>query len=132
MFLTLLGFSIYISLVDLKQHRISNRSLLTGTIAFALFALLEERTLYWSSSLLTLAFAPVAFKAKIGAGDIKLTSLLALFFLPLEHSILVDALICFVVISSAFLIFNIAKENSLKSSIALAPAICGAVIWCAR
>lgn len=132
MFIALLGFSIYISLVDIKRHRISNRSLFIGAISFALLAIFEERTLYWSSSLLTLAFAPVALRAKIGAGDIKLTSLLALFFLPLKHSILVQALTCFVVISSAFLIFNIAKENSLKSSIALAPAICGAVIWCAR
>ena len=132
MFIALLGFSIYISLVDVMRHRITNRSLLIGAIAFALLAIFEERTLYWSSSLLTLALAPVALSAKIGAGDIKLTSLLALYFLPLEHSILVQALICFVVISSAFLIFNIAKENSLKSSIALAPAICGAVIWCAR
>jgi hypothetical protein len=40
--------------------------------------------------------------------------------------------IAFAAISSALVIWSIVKEKSLKSSIALAPAICGAVIWCAR
>jgi Flp pilus assembly protein protease CpaA len=132
MLIALVVFSIYISFVDLKHHRISNRSLTLGAITFALLALFEDRSLYWSSVLLTLVLAPLFLKAKVGAGDIKLTIILALFFLPSNLSILLQFLPAFVSISSVLLIFNFSKEKSLKSSIALAPAICGAVIWCAR
>jgi Flp pilus assembly protein protease CpaA len=130
--IALVGFSIYISFVDLKTHRISNRSLTLGAITFALLALFEDRSLYWSSGLLTLVLAPLFLKAKVGAGDIKLMIILSIFFLPSNLSILLQFLPAFMFISGALLIFNFAKEKSLKSSIALAPAICGAVIWCAR
>jgi Flp pilus assembly protein protease CpaA len=130
--LALVAFSIYISWVDVKTHRISNSSLLFGAVAFTLLNFVEDRSLFWVSALLTLVFAPLALKAKVGAGDIKLTTILSLFFLPSNLSTLQYFLSAFAVISSTLLICNVAKVKSLRSSIALAPAICGAVIWCAR
>lgn len=132
MLLVLMAFSIYISWVDIKSHRISNSSLLFGSVVFILLILVEDRSLFWVSALLTLALAPLALRAKIGAGDIKLTIILSLFFLPSNLSTLLQFLPAFTLISSSLLIFNFAKEKSLSSSIPLAPAICGAVIWCAR
>jgi len=132
MLVALVGFSIYISLMDLKHHRISNRSLLLGALTFSLLSLIQDYSFFLSSALITLVFAPMVLKAGVGAGDIKLTTVLSIFFLPSNLSTLLHFLSAFVVISSALLLFNIAKEKSLKSSIALAPAICGAVIWCAR
>jgi Flp pilus assembly protein protease CpaA len=132
MLVALVGFSIYTSLMDLKHHRISNRSLLLGAVTFSLLSLVQDRSFFWSSTLITLVFAPMVLKAGVGAGDIKLTIILSIFFLPSNLSTLLHFLSSFVVISSALLIFSFAKEKSLKSSIALAPAICGAVIWCAR
>jgi Flp pilus assembly protein protease CpaA len=132
MFIALVGFSILTSFIDLKSHRITNRSLLFGAFTFSLLSLVQDRSFYWSSALIALVFAPIALKAGVGAGDIKLTIILSLFFLPSNLSILLQFLPAFAVISSVLLIFNFAKEKSLKRSIALAPAICGAVIWCAR
>jgi Flp pilus assembly protein protease CpaA len=132
MLAALVGFSIYTSLMDLKHHRISNRSLVLGAVTFSLLSLVQDRSLFWSSALITLVVAPVVLKAGVGAGDIKLTIILSLFFLPSNLSTLLQFLPAFVVISSALLIFSFAKEKSLTSSLALAPAICGAVIWCAR
>jgi Flp pilus assembly protein protease CpaA len=132
MLFTLVAFSIYISWVDIKTHRISNSSLLFGAVAFTLLIFVEESSLFWVSALLTLVITPLALKAKVGAGDIKLTAMLSLFFLPSNLSTLQHFLFAFLIISCALLILNIAKGKSSKSSIALAPAICGAVIWCAR
>lgn len=132
MFLALLVYSAYISFIDLKIHRITNRSLLFGAITFAILALIQGEPLYWRSALVTLTIAPVALKANVGGGDIKLAILLSLFFLPSTLLILTQFAITFAAISSALVIWSIVKEKSLESSIALAPAICGAVIWCAR
>jgi Flp pilus assembly protein protease CpaA len=132
MFLALLVYSAYISFVDLKIHRITNRSLLFGAITFASLALIQGEPLYWRSVLVTLTIAPIALKAKVGGGDIKLAILLSLFFLPSSLLALTQFSTAFAAISSALVIWSMFKEKSLKSSIALAPAICGAVIWCAR
>ena len=132
MFLALLVYSTYISFVDLKIHRITNRSLFFGAITFASLALIQGEPLHWRSALVTLTIAPIALTAKVGGGDIKLAILLSLFFLPSTLLFLTQFAIAFAAISSALVIWSIVKEKSLKSSIALAPAICGAVIWCAR
>jgi Flp pilus assembly protein protease CpaA len=132
MFLALLVYSAYISSVDLKIHRITNRSLLFGAITFASLALIQGEPLYWRSALVTLTIAPIALQAKVGGGDIKLATLLSLFFLPSTLLVLTQFSIAFAAISSALVVWSMVKEKSLKSSIALAPAICGAVIWCAR
>ena len=132
MYFALAIFSIYISAKDLKSHRISNRSLFLGASFFLILTIVQGGGLHWISALLTLALAPITIAAKVGAGDIKLASLLALFFLPPTIETLVDFSLSFTILSSALVALTIAKERSLRKSIALAPAICGAVIWCAR
>jgi Flp pilus assembly protein protease CpaA len=132
MYLALAVFSMYISIKDVKLHRISNRSLAIGVFCFTALALVQGEPLYWQSALFSIAIAPIAISAKVGAGDIKLIALLSLFFLPSTLDSLLQFSVAFTVIGSALAVFSIAKERTLSKSIALAPAICGAVIWCAR
>jgi PTH1 family peptidyl-tRNA hydrolase len=68
----------------------------------------------------------------IGAGDIKLLSVLAFFFAPLTWDLASRFLLSFTLISATLLIIALVRSRSFAGSIALAPAICGAVIWCAR
>ena len=131
MYLALIGFSLYISYIDLKSHRISNRSLALGFPLFLTLAYVQGQSLYLKSALLCAAISPLLIKAKIGAGDVKLLILLALFFLPNTLLIWSDFLSLFSTISVALILHTGLKERTLQSSIALAPAICGAVIWCA-
>jgi Flp pilus assembly protein protease CpaA len=67
----------------------------------------------------------------VGAGDIKLLILTAFFYLPPNLAILIRFLSAFSAIAVSLIFFTLFKEKSLQSSIALAPAICGAVIWSA-
>jgi Flp pilus assembly protein protease CpaA len=132
MFATLVAFSLYISYKDLRTHRISNRALILALTSFSIFSLIQSRQIY----LITFTF--VAFLALplvalgIGGGDVKLTGVLALFFLP---SSWVTVLVFTSVFSSIALVQVLAviiRNRCLTGSIALAPSICGAVIWCAR
>ena len=74
----------------------------------------------------------MAMRFGLGAGDVKLAALLALFFLPLEVSRLSDFIEGFILGSVLLLIGHLISRRSLADPIALAPAICAAFIWCAR
>ena len=131
MYLSLIVFSIYISYVDLKIHKIRNRTILLAVIYFASLTLLEDGMFYPQSALLALLCSPLALKFKIGAGDIKLFATLSAFFLPLSFNTAVQFLSAFSAIAALLVVITIIRARSLQSSIALAPAICGAFIWCA-
>jgi Flp pilus assembly protein protease CpaA len=68
----------------------------------------------------------------LGAGDVKLAALLALFFLPLEISRWSDFIEGFILGGALLLIGHLISRRSFADPIALAPAICAAFIWCAR
>ena len=131
MYLSLIVFSIYISYVDSKFHKIRNRTILLALIYFASLTLLENGIFYPQSALLVLLCSPLASKFNIGAGDIKLFATLSAFFLPLSFNTAVQFLSAFSAIAALLVVITIIKARSLQSSIALAPAICGAFIWCA-
>ena len=131
MYLSLIVFSIYISYVDLKSHKIRNRTILLALICFASLTLLEDGIFYPQSALLALLCSPLALKFNIGAGDIKLFATLSAFFLPLSFDTTVQFLSGFSAIAALLVVVTIIKARTLQSSIALAPAICGAFIWCA-
>ena len=131
MYFSLIAFSIYFSYVDIKSRKIRNRAILLALIFFAFFTLLEDGAFYSESALLSLLCAPLALKFKIGAGDIKLFATLSAFFLPLSFHTTVQFLSAFSAIAALLMMITIIKARTLQSSIALAPAICGAVIWCA-
>ena len=131
MYIALLFFSIYISYIDLKIHRIQNKAVLLALIFFASLTLLEGGSFYPQSAFLALLTSPLSLKVKIGAGDIKLFATLSAFFLPFSFDAVVEFTTVFSAIAALFTLLTILKQRSLQSSIALAPAICGAFIWCA-
>ena len=132
MFVTLILLSIYISFVDICRHRISNRVLLIAFISLLLISAITQAGIHPVSGLSILFFAPLILRAGIGAGDVKLLAVLAFFFIPLTWHMASDFLLSFTVISAALLVIALVRSHSFAGSIALAPAICGAVIWCAR
>lgn len=131
MYFSLIVFSIYFSYIDLKSHKIRNRTILLALICFASLTLFESGAFYPQSSLLVLLSSPLALKFKIGAGDVKLFATLSAFFLPLSLNATVQFLSAFSAIAALLMVITIIKARTLQSSIALAPAICGAFIWCA-
>ena len=131
MYIALLFFSIYISYIDLKIHKIQNKAVLLALIFFASLTLLEGGSFYPQSAFLSLLTSPLSLKVKIGAGDIKLFATLSAFFLPFSFDAVVEFTTVFSAIAALFTLLTILKQRSLQSSIALAPAICGAFIWCA-
>ena len=132
MLIALVLISLYISFQDVLHHRISNRVLFLSLIFLLSLSVLTQRDLHPISGLCVLLFAPLILRAGIGAGDIKLLSLLAVFFIPLSWEIASEFLLSFTLISAILLLIALVRRQSFSGSIALAPAICGAVIWCAR
>ena len=132
MFVALVLISLYISLQDALNHRISNRVLFISLIFLLSLSVVTQRDLHPISGLSVLLIAPLILRAGIGAGDVKLLSVLAVFFIPLSWEIASDFLLSFTLISAVLLLIALVRTHSLAGSIALAPAICGAVIWCAR
>jgi Flp pilus assembly protein protease CpaA len=76
--------------------------------------------------------ALIGYKFGLGAGDVKLIALLSLFFFPRTPERLIDLVEGFVATSMALIILDRFRGRSFVDSIALAPAICAAFIWCAR
>jgi Flp pilus assembly protein protease CpaA len=130
-YFSLIAFSIYFSYVDIKSHKIRNRAILLALICFAFLTLLEDGTFYPEGALLALLCSPLALKFKIGAGDVKLFATLSAFFLPFSFHTTVEFLSVFSAIATLLVLVTILKKRTLRASIALAPAICGAFIWCA-
>ncbi len=131
MHLALISFSIYISYNDLKSHRIPNKSLFCALLFFLSLALIQGAPVYPESAIVSILISPVLIKLRVGAGDIKLLILFSFFFLPPALEISIRFLTALSVIATFLIFFTLFKEKTLRSSIALAPAICGAVIWSA-
>jgi len=131
-YLTLIFISIYISRVDWKYHRISNKSLLLSFFGLGALSLLTNRDLRIAGSSILLLFSLVGYKFGLGAGDVKLIAVLSLFFLPNTSSRLIDLVGGFTVASLILIWIHRIRGRSLAEPIALAPAICAAFIWCAR
>ena len=132
MFLTLIVFSIWFSYFDLRYHRITNRSLGILFVGLSVALLVENSEFHVVSSVLVSLISVVGYKYGLGAGDVKLATVLSLYFLPVSHSAFSEAITGFLVISSISILLHLIFGRKLTDSIALAPAICGAFIWCAR
>ncbi len=132
MLLALIVFSTWISYFDLRCHRITNRTLGTLLIFLSFSACIENSELHPFSALLVSLLSIIGYKYGLGGGDVKLAVLLSLFFLPFSQSAFGDALIGFAAISSLSILAHLSSGRKMGDSIALAPAICGAFIWCAR
>ena len=132
MYALLIISSLYISLVDFATHKIRNRSLVIIGAGFSAFTLLSSGEIYPVSALAIFSVGILAIIFGLGAGDVKLATLFALFFLPLEVSKLSALCNGFIVAGAVLLIIHLISRKSLADPIALAPALCAAFIWCAR
>ena len=132
MYALLLISSLYISIVDITTHKVRNRTLIFIAPIFAATTLVTEGEIHLASSLAIFSLGFIAMYFGLGAGDVKLAALLALFFLPLEISRWSDFIEGFILGGVLLLIGHLISRRSLADPIALAPAICAAFIWCAR
>ncbi|MSW53450.1 MAG: hypothetical protein F2819_00005 [Actinobacteria bacterium] len=131
MYLTLIVFSLYFSYIDFIEHKIRNKSLLISFLCFLVISLIQGDALHPTSALVTIALSPILLRFRVGAGDIKLFAVFATFFLPSSLDVALDCIYVFSAIATLFTITTAVLQRSLQSNIALAPAICGAYIWCA-
>jgi len=132
MYAALILISLYISFEDFRHHRISNRVLLISLGSLLVISFVTHTDIHPLSALSVLLLTPLTLQAGIGAGDMKLLTVLAFFFIPLTWEMAADFIFSFTLISAVLLASSLARSHSFAGSIALAPAICGAVIWCAR
>ena len=132
MYALLLISSLYISVVDIAIHKIRNRTLAIIGAVFAAITLVGNGEIYLVSGLAMFLIGTFGLAFGLGAGDVKLATLLALFFLPLEISKWSDLCNGFIVAGAVLLISHLILRKSLADPIALAPALCAAFIWCAR
>jgi Flp pilus assembly protein protease CpaA len=124
--------SLYISFVDIAIHKIRNRTLAFIGSGFATATLVGNGDIHLVSALAIFLFGILGCAFGLGAGDVKLATLFALFFLPLEIAKWSDLCNGFIVVGAVHLISHLISRKSLADPIALAPAICAAFIWCAR
>ena len=132
MYAALILISLYISFRDIRHHRISNRVLLISLGSLLVISFIFHTDLHPLSALSVLLLTPLTLRAGIGAGDIKLLTVLAFFFIPLTWDMAADFIFSFTLITAVLLAIALVRSHSFAGSITLAPAICGAVIWCAR
>lgn len=132
MLITLIAFSIWFSYFDLRYHRITNRTLGILIVALSVSSLVENSELHIVSSVLVSLLSIIGYKFGLGAGDVKLATVLSLYFLPASQAAFSEAITGFLAISSLSIFLHLIFGRKLTDSIALAPAICGAFIWCAR
>ena len=113
-----------IAIFDLITHRIPNLLLLLLLIAVPLSGELSVHLLY-GFVVCTLAICAYLFFG-LGAGDVKLVSLIAFFLTPRNQIInywFFVSMIGLVLVATHF-----ALSRTIKGNIALAPALCGAVL----
>lgn len=132
MFPTLIISSIYISFVDWRDHRVTNKSLIALSVIFASLSFLNNSHLHSKGAVVALVLGLIGYRYGLGAGDVKLAVVLSLYFSPSSYSEFVDWLHGFIAISLLSLLVHRLQDRVMQSSIALGPAICGAFIWCAR
>ena len=117
-------FSIYISLYDLRHHRITNPSVVI--ISMLLF-FEGDFQIYFLSGILFLApLLVLGIFGGLGGGDVKLLLVVALVAIPVEA---ISTFLAFLVLAISILtIFTIAVRKRLRGNIALAPAICASYL----
>jgi Flp pilus assembly protein protease CpaA len=116
--------SIYISIFDLRHHRIANFSIV---IISVLLFFEGDLQIYFLSGILFLA--PVLLLGMfggLGGGDVKLLVAVALVAIPVEA---ISAFLVFLLLAISILTaLTIAVRRRLRGNIALAPAICASYL----
>ena len=131
MYLALIGFSIYISYIDLKMHKIRNQTLILSLLTLLTLSIIQGQVFHLRIALIALLISPIFLKLSVGAGDVKLFIVFAIFFAPSSLKMVQEFTYVFCAIAGLITVIDVLKKRSIQANIALAPAICGAFIWCA-
>lgn len=132
MFILLLIAALNFSVRDLLDHKIYNRDLVIFFLSATFISLYQVREVFFLSALIYGFSALLLALFGLGGGDVKLVALLALFYLAFDMKTLISFLLAFSLLASGAILIHFLRGKSIQDSLALAPIICGAVIWCAR
>jgi len=117
-------FSIYISVVDLRHHRITNLSVVI--ISILLFVEGDFQVYFLSAILFLAPLLVLGIFGGLGGGDVKLLVAVALVAIPVEA---VSTFLVFLLLAISILTaLTIAVRRRLRGNIALAPAICASYL----
>ena len=117
-------FSIYISLYDLRHHRITNLSVVI--ISILLFIEGDFQICVLSGILFLAPLLVLGIFGGLGGGDVKLLLAVALVAIPVEA---ISAFLVFLLLAISILTaLTIAVRRRLRGNIALAPAICASYL----
>jgi hypothetical protein len=115
---------IIIAIFDLITHRIPNLFLLLLLIAVPISGKGSVHITY-GFVVCILAISAYLFFG-LGAGDVKLVSLIAFFLTPTSQ--IINYWIFVTIIGLVLIAIRLALSRTIKGNIALAPALCGAVL----
>jgi Flp pilus assembly protein protease CpaA len=117
-------FSIFISLFDLRHHRITNLSVVI--ISILLFVEGDFQICLLSGFLFLAPLLVLGIFGGLGGGDVKLLLAVALVAIPVEA---ISAFLVFLLLAISILTaLTIAVRRRLRGDIALAPAICASYL----
>jgi Flp pilus assembly protein protease CpaA len=132
MLIALIFSGIYFSWVDIKTHRIPNKSLaILLLVLFAISLFSKDGIYFTSAAIFIFAGTLLSVFAGLGFGDVKLLTLLSLFVIaPTRHDF---ELFLFGAACTAAIALALARSRGRKSSdaIAMAPSIFAGAILCA-
>ena len=118
------GLLVLIAIFDSLRHRIPNSYLLILMLSIVTTSHLQVQLFY--ATVVTLMAILAYWKLGLGAGDVKLLFIIALFLTPTDS--VIEYWLLFSMIGSGLALIQWVSTHSLKGNIALAPALCGAVL----
>ena len=120
----ILLLSIYISLFDLRHHRITNLSVLL--ISVLLFVEGDFHIYFLTGILFIVPLLLLGIFGRLGGGDVKLLMAVGLLAIPVGS--ITTYLTILVMAISILTALTVAARMSLRGNIALAPAICASYL----
>lgn len=115
---------LFIAIEDFRSHRISNRSLI---LLMLCIVLTRDPHFNPSYSIAALAVAFLAYRlCGLGGGDVKLIAVITLLLTP--HGEIVNYWLYTSIFGLVLIALHLLIFRTIKGAIALAPALCGAVL----
>lgn len=120
----ILLFSIYISIFDLRHHRITNPSVIL--ISVLLFIEVDFHIFFLTGILFIVPLLLLGIFGGLGGGDVKLLMAVALLAIPVGS--ITSYLTILVAAISILTVLTVVARMRLGGNIALAPAICASYL----
>jgi prepilin peptidase CpaA len=132
MLLALWISGLYFAFIDVRTHRIPNRSLLVLILILLGFAIHTGKDLFFVSALISLLLGTaLSVFAGLGFGDVKLLTILSFFVIAPTRQDLLLFLSGVAIASALALIVALLRGGKSSDSIAMAPSIFAGAILCA-